>query len=115
MEKQGYKEQLLSVGMEAIAIRSVRPITLEKLAVEMGVTKWYLGKAHNHALIALFQKPSVMYVDGDGKRSVKYEVMKSYIADKEPDFMKNAATELQEPEWFKECSKERLLGEFANF
>jgi hypothetical protein len=40
--------------------------------------------------------------------------MKSYIADKEPEFMKNAQTELQEPEWFKECSKERLLGEYAN-
>jgi hypothetical protein len=114
MEKQGYKEQLLSVGMEAIAIRSVRPITLEKLAKEMGVTMWYLGKAHNHALLALFQKKSVMYVDGDGKRSVKYEVMKHYIADVEPECMKNAQTELKEPEWFKECSRERLLGTFAN-
>jgi hypothetical protein len=113
MKNKGYKEQLLSVGMEAIAIRSMRPITLEELAKEMGVTKWYIGKAHNHALISLLQKRSEMYVDGDGKRSVKYEVMKSYVADAEPEFMKNAQTELQEPEWMNDKNEQQLLGIFA--
>lgn len=112
-----YKEKLLAVGMEAIAIRSMRPITLEELAKEMGVTKWYLGKAHNHALISLFQKRSEMYVDGDGKRSVKYEVMKSYIADAEPEFMKDAQTQIyqSESETLFGYSKEQLFGEYSIF
>jgi hypothetical protein len=52
------------------------------------------------------QSQSRVMVNGDGSKKIKYEVMKNYIAEKEPDFMKNAQTELQEPEWLSNRSSQ---------
>lgn len=92
-----YKEKLLAVGMEAIAIRSVRAITLKDLAKELNITEWYLGKAHNLALLSLFQKRSKMHVNGDGKREVVYTDAKNEFENLEPEWMKNAQTNYIEP------------------
>lgn len=95
------RKKLLQVGIEAIAIRSVRFVLLKELAKEMGLTEWYLGKAHNFALVQLMQSQSRVMVNGDGTKKIKYEVMKNYIAE-------------VEPEWMNEKSKEELFGIYAD-
>jgi hypothetical protein len=88
-----------------IEIRKRRYITFAKLSKYLGIRASKLEIAHLMALWHLnYVFPSV-YTDPRGRKSVKYEVMKSYIAEKEPEFMKNAQTWILEPNTTIDISK----------
>jgi len=107
----------INLGIELIEIRKRRYITFAKLSKYLGIKASKLEIAHSMAIWHLnYVFPSV-YTDAIGRKSVNYEVMKSYIAEKEPEFMKNAQTELyqSESETLLGYSKEQLYGQYSIF
>ena len=106
-----YEHRLLNIGLEAIEIRKRRFIPFARLNKYFGLNYKSMASAHLMALHHLNLKCE-QHTNQKSDTIVTYIELPNYIS--EPDFMKNAQTELQEPEWFKNCSRERLLGIFAN-
>jgi hypothetical protein len=104
------ERRLLSIGLEAIEVRKRRFIPFSRLSKYYGLNHKSIISAHLMALHHLNLKFE-HHTNEKSETIITYSEMALYIS--EPEFMMNAQTELQEPEWMNDKNEQQLLGIFA--